>query len=79
MDFFNRQYYGSYGAAEPTGYPWTSLGYTFDWAREEAGPSGRAPFVRFGESEYVVPAETQIRVIGSETTAEYCEADVRSN
>ena len=73
--FFNRQYYSSYGAAEPTGYPWTSLGYTFDWARQQAGPSGRAPFVRFGESEYVVRKGAAIRIVGSQTTEEYCAAE----
>ncbi len=70
--FFNQQYYQSYGAAEPTGYPWTSLGYTFDWARQKAGPSGKAPFVRFGESEYVVSKGAPITIVGAETTAEFC-------
>jgi hypothetical protein len=70
--FFYKQYYGSYGAARPTGFPWTSLGYTFDWAREPADANSDAAFVRFGESEYVVPAGTPITVAGAVTTAEYC-------
>ena len=70
--FFFKQYYGSYGAARPTGFPWTSLGYTFDWARGPADANGEADFVRFGESEYVVPAGTPISVAGAVTTEEYC-------
>ena len=70
--FFYKQYYGSYGAARPTGFPWTSLGYTFDWARGPADANGRADFVRFGESEYVVPAGTSITNVSALTTAEYC-------
>ena len=70
--FFYRQYYNSYGATHPTGFPWTSLGYTFDWARGPTDASGHADFVRFGESEYVVPAGTPIKVVGAVTTEDYC-------
>jgi hypothetical protein len=70
--FFYKQYYGSYGAMRPTGFPWTSLGYTFDWALGPADANGDAEFVRFGESEYVVPAGTPISVVSAETTVEYC-------
>lgn len=72
--FFYKQYYNSYGAAHPTGFPWTSHGYTFDWALGPADANGRAEFVRFGESEYVVPAGTPITVEGAVTTTEYCTA-----
>ena len=70
--FFYKQYYGSYGAARPTGFPWTSLGYTFDWALGPADANGEADFVRFGESEYVVLQGTPISNVGAISTADYC-------
>lgn len=73
--FFYKQYYGSYGAARPTGFPWTSLGYTFDWALGPADANGHADFIRFGESEYVVPQGTSITVVGAVTTSQYCTAN----
>ncbi len=70
--FFYKQYYSAFGTARPTGFPWTSLGYTFDWAQGPADASGHADFVRFGESEYVVPQGTPIKIVGAAKTAEYC-------
>ena len=70
--FFYRQYYSSYGAARPTGFPWTSLGYTFDWALGPTDGIGHATFVRFGESEYVVPQGTPVTIVGAASTADYC-------
>ncbi|MFT5136140.1 MAG: hypothetical protein ACI9XU_000148 [Arenicella sp.] len=71
-DFFYQQYYSSYGSARPVEYPWTSLGYTFDWEYKEAGLGGRFDFVQIGESEYVVPAHTKMELVSKQTTAEYC-------
>ncbi len=70
--FFYKQYYGSYGAARPTGFPWTSLGYTFDWALGASDANGHADFVRYGESEYVVPQGTPIGNVSAVSTADYC-------
>lgn len=70
--FFYKQYYNSYGATQPTGFPWTSLGYTFDWSLGPADANGDASFVRFGESEYVVPQGTQVTITGAVKTASYC-------
>ena len=70
--FFYRQYYSSYGTARPTGFPWTSLGYTFDWALGPTDGTGQATFVRFGESEYVVPQGTPVTIVGAESSADYC-------
>jgi hypothetical protein len=70
--FFYKQYYSSYGVAQPTGFPWTSLGYTFDWALGPADGTGHASFVRFGESEYVVPKGTPVTITGAAKTADYC-------
>jgi len=50
----------SYGEG---GYPWTRLGYTYDWA---PGADER------GASEFVVPAETTVRIASFTTTDEYC-------
>jgi hypothetical protein len=67
--WFNNQYFGAYGAPTPNLYPWTSLGYTFDWAQNSTGE-----FVRIGESEFVIPAGTGVNVTGLPTTAQYCSA-----
>jgi hypothetical protein len=71
-DFFYQQYYSSYGSARPVEFPWTSLGYTFDWAYKSAGLGGRFDFIQVGESEYVVPPKTKMKVVSKMTTAEYC-------
>ena len=52
--------------------PWTSLGYTFDWALGPTDGTGQATFVRFGESEYVVPQDTPVTIVGAESSADYC-------
>lgn len=70
--FFTGQYYGSFGTAQPAQFPWTSLGYTFDWAYEPVGLGQTAQFVQYGESEYVIPTGASITVKGIYTTAEYC-------
>lgn len=71
-DFFYQQYYSAFGTAQPVEYPWTSLGYTFDWAPAPVDFSGVAGFERVGESEYVIPTGTTVRVASVMTTAEYC-------
>ena len=59
-------YYGSF--ASPKQYPWTFLGYTFDWATNEAGDD----LVRFGESEFVIPAGAPIHYVSDTDTVTYC-------
>jgi len=71
-DFFFGQYYNSYGVSLPTEYPWTSLGYTFDWAWGPVGLNGKSSFRVYGESEYVIPKGASITVKGVYSTAEYC-------
>lgn len=71
-DFFFEQYYNSYGTARPVEYPWTSLGYTFDWARGPVGAGGRSDFVKVGESEYVVPAKVTMKLVSVSPTMDYC-------
>jgi hypothetical protein len=50
-------------AIAPTGYPWTRLGYTYDWA-----PRAR----EVGVSEYVVPRGTKVTVVALTPYAAYC-------
>lgn len=49
--------------AAPEGYPWTRLGYTYDW--NPATP-------RFGASEYVVRGGSKVFVTRKMPTADYC-------
>ena len=49
----------------PKGYPWTRLGYTYNW--HPGSP-------RYGASEYVVKAGSQVRVLSVAPAAEYCAA-----
>ena len=73
-DFFLGQYYHSFGVALPTEFPWTSLGYTFDWAHNPIGLSDRPSFIQYGESEYVVPATATVTVKSVTPTLDYCTA-----
>jgi hypothetical protein len=56
----------SFTAAQvPGGYPWTRLGYTYDW-----NPNARD---RYGASEYVIRGSAVVEVIGvPRSTEEYC-------
>lgn len=48
---------------QPDGYPWTNLGYTYDW-----GPTDDV----FGFSEYVIRPGAAVTVAAVETTATFC-------
>lgn len=61
--FFARQVATAYRS--PGGYPWTRLGYTYDW-----GP-GRT---EYGASEYVLRRGARVRVVSSQPTEAYCSA-----
>jgi hypothetical protein len=56
----------SFTAAQvPGGYPWTRLGYTYDWS-----PNARH---RYGASEYVIRRSAVVEIIGPpQSTEEYC-------
>jgi hypothetical protein len=64
--WFLNAYYNSFASTKQ--YPWTSLGYTFDWAPSEAGDH----LVRFGESEFVIPAGAAIKFNAATDTVSYC-------
>lgn len=69
QQWFYQQYYSSYGQSLISEFPWTSLGYTFDWA---PGASGGTKFARVGESEFVIPKGASIKVLDVIPTAQYC-------
>lgn len=71
-DFFYQQYYGSYGREAPIEYPWTSLGYTFDWGPDLIGLGARISYVEYGESEYVMPPGAVATLVSVEPTMDYC-------
>ena len=48
----------------PGGYPWTHLGYTYDW-----GGRGESAY---GASEYVIRGGSQVEVIDAMSYTEYC-------
>jgi hypothetical protein len=52
----------SYG---PQGYPWTQLGYTYDWGN---------PKDHVGLSEYIIPEGTTVRIKAAEGIYNYCGA-----
>jgi len=49
---------------KPDGYPWTHLGYTYNWARGQD---------RYGASEYIVRQHRTVEVVAVYTTEKYCE------
>lgn len=54
----------SFPANPRDGYPWTGLGYTYDWGQPNP----------VGESEFVAPQGTTVGVESITGTAEYCAA-----
>jgi hypothetical protein len=72
QDWVFRQYYFSYGYARPSPFPWTTLGYTFDWS-PRVHATGEFEFQKFGESEFVIPKGAPIEVLRVVDTAEYCK------
>ncbi len=60
-------YYRSF--ASQYQFPWTALGYTFDWAPRE---DGSGDFVRWGESEFVIAPGTPIQFLSSADAVAYC-------
>jgi hypothetical protein len=68
--WFLTQYYSSFGTATPHSYPWTALGYTFDWG---LGEDGR--MTRYGESEFVIPQGAPIHIDSVTSTQDYCALD----
>jgi hypothetical protein len=61
--WMNGNYSYSYGFWQQTKYPWTGLGYTYDWCNADT---------HVGASEYVVRAGSTINVTGKIERATYC-------
>jgi hypothetical protein len=64
-----QQYYSSYGQSLMSEFPWTALGYTFDWA-----PAKSSQFLRDGESEFVIYKDAPIEIQAVVATSQYCTA-----
>lgn len=65
MDWFNNQKLKSYSPTSNglPGYPWTRLGYTYDWG----GPTNHV-----GVSEFIIKAGAVVKVNALPTTGMYC-------
>lgn len=69
-DYVLRQMADSFviGGSGGPGYPFTRLGYTYDWNQVDAQPN------HYGASEFLVQASTPATVISQHTTDAYCAA-----
>jgi hypothetical protein len=61
--WMNANYAGSYGFWQATQYPWTGLGYTYDWCN---------PSTHVGASEFVVRSGATVTVAGQYERDAYC-------
>ena len=60
--FFSNQTINSY---KTDGYPWTRLGYTYDWNPRTGD---------YGVSEYVIKKNSKIEVVNILSTEAYCSS-----
>lgn len=69
-DYVLRQMADSFvvGGTGGPGYPFTRLGYTYDWNPVNAQPN------HYGASEFLVQANTSATVLSQQTTDAYCAA-----
>jgi len=74
QNWLYQQYYSSYGQSELAEFPWTALGYTFDWA---PAPGQKGKFQRTGESEFVLRQNAPIQILQVVTTIAYCTPSSR--
>lgn len=61
--WINSYYASSYGFWQKTQYPWTGLGYTYDWCNADT---------HMGASEFVVRSGSTVNVTGLIDRATYC-------
>jgi hypothetical protein len=67
--WFAKQSANSYRVGQDpaeNGFPWTHLGYTYDWAPYSA--------IKYGASEYVIKAGTDVRILSKTAMDQYCNA-----
>ncbi|MCP3065093.1 hypothetical protein LXT21_40610 [Myxococcus sp. K38C18041901] len=62
-NWMNAYFASSYGFWQRTQYPWTGLGYTYDWCNADT---------HVGASEYVVRSASIVEVTGKFERAVYC-------
>lgn len=62
--FYQNLYYSSFRAADSI-VPWTGLGYTYDWAKNNT---------EVGMSEFIIVPSGEYEINKVTTTAEYCKA-----
>ena len=69
-DYVLKQMADSFVVGGPSGpgYPFTRLGYTYDWNQANARPN------HYGASEFLVQANTSATVISQQETDAYCAA-----
>lgn len=60
-DWFRLQKALAYDPANP--YPWTRMGYTYDWGNPDS---------KVGASEFVVRQGTTVDIVADQTPGEYC-------
>jgi hypothetical protein len=63
VSWINSYYASSYGFWQKTQYPWTGLGYTYDWCNADT---------HVGASEFVVRSGSTVTVTGLIDRATYC-------
>jgi len=61
-----RNYYSNYASRQA--YPWTALGYTFDWALK----ADSNEFERYGETEFLIPKDDPVHFVSAASTVAYC-------
>ena len=69
FSFFANQSISSYRIGQlpaENGYPWTHLGYTYDWAPYKA--------TKYGASEYVIKPGTDASIVNKVKMDDYCNA-----
>ena len=63
-DWYNSQLAGQHYDDPAKGYPWTRLGYTYDWCNSDS---------EVGLSEFVIKAKSSAKVERVSTTEDYCQ------
>jgi hypothetical protein len=69
FSFFAKQSTGAYRIGQDPSeneYPWTHLGYTYDWFPYAA--------TKYGASEYVIKPGTEATIVSKSTMNQYCNA-----
>ncbi|WP_138497216.1 hypothetical protein [Nostoc sp. PA-18-2419] len=79
QDWFTQQFKSRYGSptngsATVVHYPWTQLGYTYDWGNQsdwQTLDAKRSPHV--GLSEFVIKEWSQVSVHSTQSAKDYCK------